>query len=197
MVQTPKWYLFDYGMVISTAPEDRDWDLLEDALGMPVRQDESPYWQHREDFDAGRLSSQEYWAKVAGTEVSEGTVSRLDSLDALQWSHLNLDTLDVLEDLSRQGHQLAVLSNMPVAMADEFSSQPWTQYFERLFFSGHLGLIKPNPEIFRRIAQELDASPEDIVFVDDKKVNVEAAAAEGYQTVHHRPDVDLQKELGL
>lgn len=196
-VATPSWYLFDYGMVISTAPEDEDWEALEEAAGVPLRDASSNYWKYRLDYDEGRLESRDYWTLALGRPAGVGLASQLDSLDAIQWSHYNLETLDVLEALSARGARLALLSNMPSVMADEFSRAPWTKYFAELFFSSRLGMIKPDPRVFKHVLATLGTTPEDVTFIDDREANVASARSLGFRTVQHIPGIDLQRELGL
>ncbi|MFD1213384.1 HAD family hydrolase [Arthrobacter sp. GCM10027362] len=195
--QQPGWYVFDYGMVISTAPEPEDWEALEEAAGIPLRHPGSSYWLHRLDYDQGKLDSRQYWSRVLGRDVGVGLASEMDSLDAIQWSHLNLDTLDVLELLHSRGSRLAVLSNMPAAMAEDFAGAAWTKYFARLFFSSGIGLTKPEPGVFRHVLDALATAPAAVTFVDDKHENVRAARTLGINAIHHTPGIDLQRELGL
>jgi len=59
-----------------------------------------------------------------------------------------------------------------------------TQYdffreFDRRFVSGELGVIKPDPEIYRKVEQLGGVAPERLLFTDDKAENIEAAAARG------------------
>lgn len=194
---TAQWYLFDYGMVISEAPREDDWLALKEAAGVDVQDTSSPYWQHRLEFDAGRLNSQDYWSRVVGHPAGVGLAGQLDALDTNAWSHYNLDTLDVVEGLSARGERLALLSNMPSAMADEFEAASWARYFRKLFFSSRLGLIKPDPKVFEHVLDELQAEPEQVTFVDDKQQNVDAAASLGIRAILHLPGIDLQRELGL
>jgi|SRR6478609_721147 len=88
---------------------------------------------------------------------------------------------ELVADLS-QRHRLALLSNIdgyywPVVR----DSQPELAHFEALFLSFELGLAKPNPEIFDRVCQLSQTSPERCYFVDDTQVNVEAARALGFK----------------
>lgn len=48
-----------------------------------------------------------------------------------------------------------------------------------MFFSYEIGLMKPFPEIFIYVIETLKAKPEDILFFDDSKLNVNAAAKLG------------------
>ncbi|MBP3036883.1 HAD family phosphatase [Arthrobacter sp. zg-ZUI100] len=192
------WYLFDYGMVISAAPEPRDWLALQRATGLDLdlQAASSPYWMHREGFDAGTLTPSQYWSAVLGRTAGADEVRRLEALDAAQWAHLNPGTLAVLETLSGEDAQLALLSNMPAAMSRHYTATAqWPALFSRLYFSGQLRMLKPDPRIFEYVAGDLGVQPRDIVFIDDNAANISAAQALGLQTVHHTGDTDLRAEL--
>ncbi|MBG6223553.1 putative hydrolase of the HAD superfamily [Arthrobacter sp. CAN_A2] len=191
-----RWYLFDYGNVISTAPTPQDWDLLAEATGVDRLQDPgSTYWRHRFAYDAGSLTSDGYWSLVCGDRVGPLRAGWLDILDANQWSHLNLETLDVLEDLDARGERLAVLSNMPAAMAAQFAGAPWTKLFRHTFFSSALQLVKPAPSIFERVLAELAADPGLVTFVDDSPANVATAKDLGIHGLLFDPSSDLSRLL--
>jgi glucose-1-phosphatase len=51
--------------------------------------------------------------------------------------------------------------------------------FKKVYLSQELGLAKPDPAIFELMAREL-GGPQDILFVDDRLENVEAAQACGF-----------------
>lgn len=189
---TPEWFLFDYGMVISEAPHDADWSRLERAAGLDLEHPGSPYWLPRLDFDAGILDAAAYWSTVLGGPVSAELVDRLEQLDAAQWSHLNTTTVSALASLHAGNQRLALLSNMPAGMAATYRSEAsWVQYFTKLFFSGSLGMAKPERRIFEHVLRELGARPEEVLFVDDNPANIEAARNLGLQTLHYQPRMDL------
>lgn len=191
-----RWYLFDYGNVISTAPTPQDWDLLAEATGAQDLQDStSAYWQHRYAYDAGSLTSEEYWSLVCGERVERVRSAWLDVLDGNQWSHPNLETLDVLEDLDSRGEQLALLSNMPAAMVSQLSSAPWTRLFRHLFFSSSLRLVKPSPAVFEHVLAELSVDAAEITFVDDAPANIAAARALGIDARLFDASSDLSRML--
>ncbi|WP_307859299.1 HAD family hydrolase [Arthrobacter sunyaminii] len=191
------WYLFDYGMVISTEPEPGDWAALERETGLQqLAPASSSYWAYREEYDAGTHTPAQYWARVLGTAVSAEQLRVLEDLDAAQWSHLNADTMAVLETLSGEGAQLALLSNMPAGMSARYLREAaWPAHFAHTFFSGPLGMIKPDRRIFAHVLDKLGAAPADVVFIDDNVRNIEAARALGLHTVHFNPGTDLRQEL--
>jgi glucose-1-phosphatase len=53
--------------------------------------------------------------------------------------------------------------------------------FDYRFLSFELGMVKPDPEIFEAVAARLPVAAGNVLFLDDNAVNVEAAAARGYQ----------------
>jgi putative hydrolase of the HAD superfamily len=77
------------------------------------------------------------------------------------------------------------------------------QCFEKVFYSYEMGMRKPDPAIFSAIINKYDLSPKRTLFVDDKKVNTDAAASLGLHVwnlkVGEEDVVDLfhQKELPL
>jgi putative hydrolase of the HAD superfamily len=189
-------YLFDYGNVISTAPTPEDWQLMSEATGLASPQDPtSAYWQHRFAYDAGALSSEEYWSLVCGETVVSARSAWLDVLDGNQWSHPNLDTLDVLEDLDAHGERLALLSNMPAAMVSQLASASWTKFFPHRFFSSSVKLVKPSAAIFELVLAELDVQAADVTFIDDSPANIATALGLGMDARLFDPAADLSREL--
>ncbi|WP_255300546.1 HAD-IA family hydrolase [Arthrobacter koreensis] len=58
-------------------------------------------------------------------------------------------------------------------------------------------MVKPEPQIYRYVLKGLGAAPEDVVFIDDNRANIEAAEALGMRVVLHKEDTDLRQELAL
>ncbi|HJT38088.1 MAG TPA: HAD family phosphatase [Actinomycetota bacterium] len=60
------------------------------------------------------------------------------------------------------------------------------EIFDDVVISGHVGLRKPDPEIYLLSADRIGALSDDCVFVDDFSVNVEGAEAVGMTGVLHK-----------
>ena len=66
--------------------------------------------------------------------------------------------------------------------------------------SHELGLRKPDPAIYRAALKMSGTKPEETVFVDDLKPNVESAGKMGFQAIRFRNAEDLRRrfdDLGL
>ena len=59
---------------------------------------------------------------------------------------------------------------------------------EKLYSSGRMGVAKPDAAFFRAIEADLGLAPDQILFVDDYRQNVDGAAACGWQVYHFRED---------
>jgi putative hydrolase of the HAD superfamily len=179
--------VFDYGEVLSMSPSEPDRAAL---LGVAGGDDETfwpAYWRHRDELDHGTITIPEYWSRVGadlGLAFGPAQVQRLWAADFRSWISVEPGSIDILHDLFAGGTRIALLSNAGFDFGDAFRRAPFGRYFEQVFISAELGLLKPDPEIYRHVARELGIEPAEMVFIDNKKVNVEGAESIGV-TGHH------------
>jgi 2-haloacid dehalogenase len=85
-------------------------------------------------------------------------------------------TVALLDELAARGTRLLALTNWS---AETFPSARrrfgFLDRFEGIVVSGEEQVAKPDPEVFRRLLQRYDVAADEVVFVDDSAVNVEAA----------------------
>lgn len=70
-----------------------------------------------------------------------------------------------------------------------------TPVVSQIFSSKQLNLTKTEPKSYYRLAKKLNHLPEEIVFVDDQLVNVEAAREAGMQIVYFTTTQEAVKKL--
>jgi FMN phosphatase YigB (HAD superfamily) len=75
-----------------------------------------------------------------------------------------------------------VLSN---SWGEHYPDEVFAREFDEVVVSGRVGLRKPQPEIFRLVADRLGLATGACVLVDDIEVNVRAARATGMAAVLH------------
>ncbi|MGN6272218.1 MAG: HAD family hydrolase [Protaetiibacter sp.] len=174
--------VFDYGEVISRSQSEEDKLALVTTAGYPAEEFWPVYWRHRDLLDHGRLSIVEYWRQVAadlGAGWDLTTIQQLWVLDFRGWISVEPETVRILEELHAGGTRIALLSNAGFDFGDPFRFAPFGTLFERVFVSAELGLLKPDPEVYRHIARELEIELERMVFIDNKAANVDGATALG------------------
>jgi epoxide hydrolase-like predicted phosphatase len=85
--------------------------------------------------------------------------------------------------------KLGLLTNNVKEFGEHWRSTfPIDELFEVVVDSSHVGMRKPDPEIYLLTCSQLGVEPSDAVFVDDNADNVAAARALGMETVHFGDD---------
>ena len=179
---SPRVVVFDYGEVISRAPSAADRELLLARAGVADEPFWAAYWSHREGLDRGTTSIDAYWQDVAhevGAEWDANDVHELWAIDHRSWLSVDPGTLRVLNALVAGRTRLALLSNAGADFIGWLRHGSFAPLFERVFISGELGLVKPEPEIYEHAIAELGIAPADLLFIDNKSENVAGARAVG------------------
>jgi len=174
--------VFDYGEVISVSQSEADRAALVEISGLDTELFWQLYDRYREDLDQGVTLPREYWnliARDAGVEWSPARLQQLWAADIRSWISVEPGTVQLLAELHAGSTRVALLSNAGFDFSDPFRHSPMAAYFEAMFVSAELGLIKPDPEIYRVTSRELGIELEQMVFIDNKKINVDAAVALG------------------
>ena len=170
--------VFDYGEVLSMSQSEHDKLGILGIAGAEAEPFWAAYWKHRDDLDQGTVSVPDYWARVAvelGLEFAPAQVQQLWAADFRSWISVEPGTVALLQELADGGTRLALLSNAGFDFGDAFRNAPFSTLFEKVFVSAELGLLKPDAAIYRHVVEELGIEPEQLVFIDNKAVNVDGA----------------------
>ncbi len=105
-------------------------------------------------------------------------------------------TVEILEQLSRNGVGLLALSNWG---KDTFASieadYDFFELFDGMVISGREGAVKPDRKIFDILCDRYDVTPNRAVFVDDSSANVVTAMTLGFDALlFDRPEL-LRQQL--
>jgi putative hydrolase of the HAD superfamily len=97
--------------------------------------------------------------------------------------------------------RLALLSNTdPIHVAHIEAAYPFVRHFPVRVYSCRVGSSKPSPAIYHHALREVDAIPDEAMFIDDLRENVLAAASLGINAFHFTSADELLAEfsrLGL
>ena len=95
------------------------------------------------------------------------------------------ESIEVLLELKSKNYFCYVLSNWSsetfLGMIDEY---PFLKKFDDLIISGEVKLIKPDHRIFNLAISKFKLIPEETVFIDDRKENIESALKLNFKTIH-------------
>jgi putative hydrolase of the HAD superfamily len=103
------------------------------------------------------------------------------------------EALEVLEALRDYGVELVVLSNWDARLHAVLDGSGLGEYLPRRFISAELGWEKPDPAIYRHVAEILRQPPTALLSVgDDSRNDVEGPRKAGWQAMQiERPKRDL------
>ena len=186
-------------MVWTDVPDTKAHDSMVRITGLPVEQFETLYWNDRHAYDEGKLSGIAFWQKLlreAHLDVDQTTVEELNRLDARMWTTQNPAMVAWQIRLKQHGLLTAILSNMGdsvlASVEHEFA---WIKGFDVLVWSYQLHMAKPDPAIYLHTLQKLGTRPDEALFIDDKRVNVDAAIALGMKAVEFSTIDRLRTDL--
>lgn len=90
---------------------------------------------------------------------------------------------ELLTEWKALGIEMHALSNYPNWYHEIEAACGLSRYLKWSFVSCDMGLRKPDPQIFREVAQRLGRPPAELLFVDDAQRNVDAARKEGWHAI--------------
>jgi epoxide hydrolase-like predicted phosphatase len=101
----------------------------------------------------------------------------------------------------RGDYKTGLMSNIAkVSLHKRFSEAELRELFDEVIISGEIGHVKPQPEIYQIAADKLGLSPQECVFIDDRRAYAQAAEQVGMHWIYYenyRQLVeDLEKLLG-
>lgn len=92
------------------------------------------------------------------------------------------ETPEILDELVASGQDVTALTNFASdTFVEAVERFPYLRLFRGITVSGDIGLVKPEPEIYRLHAETFGLTPAAILFFDDTAANVEAAREAGWQ----------------
>jgi putative hydrolase of the HAD superfamily len=178
-----KAVVFDYGKVLSLPPDQSAVEAMSKLLELEPEKFQDIYAKHRGPYDGGKIDADTYWrifAKEAEREITSELINQIVAIDFASWIEPNQTTIKWVPELRASGIKAALLSNMPPDHRQYIEDNcHWLPKFDFYTYSGDVGYIKPEPEIYQHCLGGLGIEPVNAVFLDDKPENVEGATQSG------------------
>lgn len=88
----------------------------------------------------------------------------------------------LLRALRAKGVPVFALTNFGIQTFEMgVKEYPFLEEFDRRYVSGHMGVIKPDAEIYRMVEEDCGVEPSRLLFADDRVDNINMAKARGWQ----------------
>lgn len=145
------------------------------------------------ELEGGAITAEQFRARLS--QLAGKPMTMEDCARGWQGYFVELPqrNLDKLVELRRRGFRLSLMSNtnpfmMQWVRSDAFDGHGHGigHYFDALYLSYEMRVMKPDRRIFEMMLEAEHAVPNETVFIDDSAHNVKAAAALGMHTL--QPD---------
>ena len=134
-----------------------------------------------EDYDRGIVSFDEVVTSVADYNNSSRELAESNIRRSIVTQEAIAPTAELIAELREAGFRLFVLSNMSREFIDFLREQPVYKFFDGDVVSCEEGIVKPEADIYNLLTERYNLNPCETLFIDDRKANIDAAEALGWQ----------------
>lgn len=128
---------------------------------------------------------------ISGTQFRSAIAKQL-GISVERWEEIakkeeqpNIALLEYIRDELKPKYKIGFISNVNHGVVDRKISKKWQTIFDDMIISAEVGLLKPDPEIFKLAANNLRVKCEEAVFIDDLQKYLDGARSVGMKTVHY------------
>jgi putative hydrolase of the HAD superfamily len=171
-----------------------EWSLLRerlaDAVGVAPLDLMRGFIETRDARGVGAFGSAEAdlgaVLRAAGAALTDERIRELARIEFTTLTdggiHLYDDALPVLHELRRRGVPTAIVSNCDHVTRPVVDALGLEDEVDAVVLSFEVGVLKPNPDIYRTALERIGADPAGSTFVDDQAAYLDGAAALGMRT---------------
>jgi HAD superfamily hydrolase (TIGR01509 family) len=141
--------------------------------------------------DSGFINYDDYVHEIAVlAHVTEQEVrSRLDD------NVPNEPLFTYIQEMLKPHYKLGILSNAGADWLQTIFTQEQIKLFDATVLSYQVGMVKPNPRMYEVIAERLNVSPTNCVFIDDQQGYCRAATDVGMKVVWYQNVAQMKTDL--
>ena len=207
MSQPFKAVLFDLGGVVLGSPlhaiaaYEAELGIEHNTINRHVAAsapDGAWHRMERGEIEMGEAFCRELDEELRGIGVEIATATMMERV--AEESKPRPQMVRAVGQLRESGYVVAALTNNwrneTNDDANEYRHADLRQRFDHFLESAVLGMRKPDPRIYEHACEQLDAQPEQVVFLDDIGSNLKTARAMGMHTIKVDDPDDALSELG-
>ncbi len=196
-----KAIIFDIGGVIISPEIEKINNIIADYFGIEYPQFNDFIKKYKLDLTKGKISLIKVYSKL----TEQFGLKRLSAQDIVNKhleiyqkiiSNLNEGVISIIKRLKKK-YLIVCLVNAELDVIPLAKKGGLYDYFNRTYISTELGMKKPDAEIYLTVLKDLGLTPKEVIFIDDKEENVNAAKRMSINGIHYKYGDDLEKELAV
>lgn len=149
------------------------------------------------ELKCGKIPQRFWWDYVFENLKLKGIATKNDYLEELgKVRKVNPEVAQLIKRLRRSGYKTAVCSNNYQDNI-EFLKKKFNlaRFFNFMVFSYEVGVLKPDKKIFQELIRKSGVEPNEIVYSDDKEINLKEAKQLGILTFQYQNFQQFKSEL--
>jgi HAD superfamily hydrolase (TIGR01509 family) len=167
---------------------------ISEEFNVSVDSVESTFWHYNDAICKGEMSLEEFNKRLAET-------LRVNTVD---WTDYYMEEVDPIEEMhelldwASQHYHIGLLTNIMPGYINEMLEKGLIPnvHYDSIIDSSIVGAIKPEEEIFAEAESRSACQPNEILLVDDSRVNVIAAEKRGWRVLwfdDYRPQESIKR----
>lgn len=189
MLSNIKNIIFDIGGVLVDLDMERCLEAF-NAIGFADAKNMVSCYHPNAFFGAlerGEITTDEFCAEIRRESGLELSNEEICSAYRTLLVGIPVEKLRLMKSLRDRGFKVYALSNISELLMSriieflESDSLTADDYFDQMFLSYQMGVMKPNPKIYEMLIEKSGVIPQQTLFIDDGEKNIAAAREFGLQ----------------
>lgn len=193
----PQAIVFDFGGVMTGKPnKDVVVHFLRETFHFTPLEFEKVNREKHKAIEEGKTDLQ-FWLEYADRKHIQLPSSWANSFYDVMRAAIgaNPQMFQLVNELKQRGYQIVLLSNIDRRLGNLIKELGYYDCFDQCLLSYEIGYEKPDTRIYLYLLNKLVLEPADIVFIDDRKDNVDSANSVGIDAIHFTSCDQLKDEF--
>ena len=190
--------IFDFGgVVVQFNPKDFLMDHFMNKRAEEIVYELTFGSQEWQDLDRGIITREEGNAAMLENAARVNRVFEVQTVID-EWPAIlrtKESTVHTMQKLKAAGYRLYYLTNIPADIMDELRQREWFSLFDGGVASCDVHLCKPEPAIYTTLMQTCNLAYDESIFIDDNKVNAQAAYNLGITGILYKNPKSFERAL--
>ena len=190
--------IFDFGgVVVQFNPKDFLMDHFMNKRAEEIVYELTFGSQEWQDLDRGIITREEGNAAMLENAARVNRVFEVQTVID-EWPAIlrtKESTVHTMQKLKAAGYRLYYLTNIPADIMDELRQREWFSLFDGGVASCDVHLCKPEPAIYTTLMQTCNLAYDESIFIDDNKVNAQAAYNLGITGILYKTPKSFERAL--
>ena len=190
--------IFDFGgVVVQFNPKDFLMDHFMNKRAEEIVYELTFGSQEWQDLDRGIITREEGNAAMLENAARVNRVFEVQTVID-EWPAIlrtKESTVHTMQKLKAASYRLYYLTNIPADIMDELRQREWFSLFDGGVASCDVHLCKPEPAIYTTLMQTCNLAYDESIFIDDNKVNAQAAYNLGITGILYKNPKSFERAL--